>query len=77
MGYMLQTDVHTHPVLCSHYSAIADNESVELNESHAPRENAIEAFKRVEKKIKEEIIASRKRWDGHEERSVRSLPISA
>ena len=47
---------------------LADNDSVVFTEAHAPQEKAIEAFESVEKKIKQEIIASRKRWDGHEPR---------
>jgi hypothetical protein len=36
--------------------------------AHPPTEKSIEAFEVAEKKIKQEIIASRKRWDHHEAR---------
>lgn len=47
---------------------MADNSTVVFSEEHPPTARAIEAFKEVEKKIKSEIIASRRRWDGHEPR---------
>ncbi|CAG8730607.1 11850_t:CDS:2, partial [Acaulospora colombiana] len=43
-------------------------DTVTFNEAHPPQDKAIEAFQQVEPKIKQEIIASRKRWDGHEPR---------
>ncbi|KAH8929309.1 hypothetical protein BT69DRAFT_1311218 [Atractiella rhizophila] len=43
-----------------------DKETVPLNESHRPAENAIQAFEQVDTKIKEAVIASRKHWDAHE-----------
>jgi hypothetical protein len=39
-----------------------------FSEAHPPTDKSIEAFEVVEKKIKQEIIASRKRWDNHEAR---------
>ncbi|KAF5351641.1 hypothetical protein D9756_007544 [Leucocoprinus leucothites] len=47
---------------------MASTEQVDLNEPHAPRENAIEAFNAVLPQIKNEIIKSRKDWDKHEPR---------
>ncbi|KIM31664.1 hypothetical protein M408DRAFT_327137 [Serendipita vermifera MAFF 305830] len=47
---------------------MADESSVVFNEAHPPQDKAIDAFQTVEKKIKSEILASRKRWDGHEPR---------
>lgn len=44
----------------------ASTEQVELNEPHAPRENAIEAFNKVLDRIKFEVIKSRRHWDQHE-----------
>ncbi|KZV82590.1 hypothetical protein EXIGLDRAFT_684666 [Exidia glandulosa HHB12029] len=47
---------------------MATNEEVSLNEPHAPKPLAIEAFQVVEPKIKQEIVRSRHDWDKHEPR---------
>ncbi|KAH7108436.1 hypothetical protein BKA62DRAFT_667300 [Auriculariales sp. MPI-PUGE-AT-0066] len=54
--------------LLTQRNIMATSEDVNFNEPHPPKENAIEAFKVVEKAIKDEILASRRRWDGHEPR---------
>jgi hypothetical protein len=39
-----------------------------FGEAHEPKPTSIEAFKLLEKRIKDEIVASRKSWDLHEPR---------
>ncbi|CEH12236.1 hypothetical protein CBOM_00231 [Ceraceosorus bombacis] len=47
---------------------MADQEDVQLSEEHAPQERAIDAFTRLEPKIKQELLKSRAHWDAHEPR---------
>ncbi|EEB97629.1 hypothetical protein MPER_03017 [Moniliophthora perniciosa FA553] len=47
---------------------MATIDTIELNEPHPPKENAIEAFEKVLDDIKKAIIESRRHWDKHEPR---------
>jgi len=47
---------------------MASAEQVNLNDPHRPHENATEAFNHVLHAIKNELVASRRRWDIHEPR---------
>ncbi|KAG6903079.1 hypothetical protein C0995_006266 [Termitomyces sp. Mi166 len=47
---------------------MASVETVDLNDSHLPHANAIEAFTIVLPTIKNEILKSRHHWDKHEPR---------
>jgi hypothetical protein len=46
----------------------ASEEQLTFNKPHRPVENALEAFSVVVHTIREEIIKSRRHWDGHEPR---------
>lgn len=56
----------THLTCTSNTTSTATRDVVELNEPHAPKENAVEAFKVVENHIKTAIVKSRHHWDLHE-----------
>jgi len=45
---------------------MATRDTVELNEPHAPQENAVEAFQLVLHDIHNALVRSRKDWDKHE-----------
>ncbi|KAG6845302.1 hypothetical protein H0H87_011152 [Tephrocybe sp. NHM501043] len=47
---------------------MASEETINLNEAHPPRANAVEAFTIVAPTIKAEILKSRRDWDKHEPR---------
>ena len=46
--------------------AKASKEQLKFNEPHPPAKNALDAFSRVIRKTKEEIVKSRRHWDVHE-----------